>query len=294
MPDEKDKLVKPPNPNEGPKGITVTGGSVKIHGKSRLHSALSQAPAEDATESFRKAAQAVTSGNADKLNDPLTAVNRIAIMADISGSMASSDGSAQSKIELLKIALGGFLNQVNFDGTSIAIYTFPLRNDGDHYSDDDGDPLLGSRHGISYRLSFDKMMLQMAVNGLSSGGGTPMHSTMQKVLDELPLTRGIIISDGEADRADSALDYARKYAQSETIVDTVHIGTSPGGEKLLQEIAKITGGIYIKFDKVEAFAKAFGFLTPEGRATLMLNAGPGASLESKAAVARLLGAKEVK
>lgn len=110
-----------------------------------------------------------------------------------------------------------------------------------------------------------------------------MHSTMGKVIDELPLTRGIIISDGEADVPNAALDYARKYAASETVVDTVHIGNSTGGEKLLQEIASITGGIYIKFSDVAAFSKAFEYLTPERRATLML---PGA--------AALLGAKELK
>jgi hypothetical protein len=275
--EDKNKLVKPSNPPEG-------GSS---EGKSRLHSALSQAPAEDPAESFRKAAATATASQIDKQNDPLTATNRIAIMADVSGSMDSGAGvknSHQTKIDLLKIALTGFLNQVDSDTTSVAIYTFPLRHDGElEYNSDHDDFDTFTQQGIAYRLSFDKTLLQLAVQGLSAGGGTPMHSTMAKVIDELPLTRGIIISDGEADRPDAALDYTRKYAASETIIDCVHIGSSSGGERLLQEITSITGGIYIKFSDVENFSKAFSYLTPERRATLML---PGA--------AALLGAKELK
>jgi hypothetical protein len=287
MPEEKDKLIKPQNPDESPKGIATTGGKVKITGKSRLHSALSQTPVEDPAESFRKAAATATASQVDKQNDPLTATNRIAIMADVSGSMNSSGvsgNSRQAKIDLLKLALTGFLNQVNSDTTSVAIYTFPLRGGWEHPEEDEVDQFGGfGPQGIAYRLSFDKTLLQLAVQGLSAGGGTPMHSTMGKVIDELPLTRGIIISDGEANAPQAALDYARKYAASETIIDTVHIGGSSSGERLLQEIASITGGVYIKFDNVDAFAKAFEYLTPEKRATLML---PGA--------AALLGAKELK
>lgn len=288
---EANKLTKPQNPDNMPKGILVNpaSGTVKISGRSRLHSALAKAPHEDPAESFRKAAQAASraSNEADSLNDPLTALNRIAIMADVSTSMnEAGDGrhsmqrySLPKKIDHLKTALTGFLNQVLFENTSVAIYTFPLR--GQNYNEDL--EMLQNGIGISYRLSFNSSMLHLAVQGLIAAGGTPMAQTMDKVLSEIPLTRGIIVSDGDADSYEGALAIAKNYRDSETVIDTVHIGTSTSGERLLQEIAEITHGVYLKFDNVANFSKAFAYLTPEKRGTLMLTGA-----------AALLGAKEIK
>ena len=294
---EKDKLIKPPDPASAPSGtaLSPSGGAVKITGKSRLHSALaSQGGTKvDPEESFRSAVNAANASHVDKQSDPNTAENRIAIMADTSGSMSSYDGSSQSKINLLKTALAGFIQQINPDNTSIAVYTFPL---GSRWYEETEDVDSTQLHGVTHRLSRDKTLLQLTVQGLSAGGSTPMHDTMQKVLDEVSLTRGIIISDGGADAPMFTLDKAQLFAESETVVDCVHIGSSASGESLLKEIAQITGGLYLKFDIVENFSKAFSFLSPEGRKALMLNAGPAGQLtaEGKEAVARLLGAKEVK
>lgn len=295
MPDEKDKLVKPPDPTSGPSGtLAKPGGAVKITGKSRLHSALAASGGVkvDPEESFKKAAAEAAKSAIDKVDDPNTALNRIAIMADVSGSMGSCDGSRQTKIELLKMALGGFIQQINPDTTSVAIYTFPLGYE--RFDEDDDYGSVTASAGVAHGLSRDKNLLQMTVNGLRDSGGTPMHSTMSKVISEVSLTRGIIISDGEADSPDRALEQARNFAKSETIVDCVHIGSSGAGERLLSEIARICGGLYLKFDNVENFSKAFSFLSPENRAKLALAAGPNASLAEKAEVAKLLGAKEIK
>lgn len=294
-----DKLIKPPDPSNDPKGVVKSAsgsGAIKISGKSRLHSAIAALAAVDPNESFRKAVEDATKSQADKIRDPLTAENRIVIMADCSGSMSESgskDWSGKTKISLLQEALVGFINQVNFDSTSVAIYTFPFYFERESEDAEDASAPL-HQQGIKYKLSFDKTLLTFAAQSLSAGGGTPMHSTMEKVLTELPLTRGIIISDGKADWHDAAIEQARAFAKSETIVDTIHIGLSTGGEELLQEIAQITGGIYIKFDNVAAFAKSFSFLTPEGRATLMLTGGAKGELRDRHEVAKLLGAKEVK
>lgn len=291
--DDKNKLIKPPDPASGPSGtLSTTGGAVKITGKSRLHSALASAGGTkvDPEESFKKAAEEASKSAIDKTDDPNTAANRIAIMADVSGSMSSRDGSSHSKIDLLKMALGGFVQQINPETTSVAIYTFPLGSEWD-----DNDYRSGSAQtGVARRLSRDKNLLSLTINGLQDGGGTPMHSTMKKVIEEISLTRGIIVSDGDADSPDAALEQARAFAASETVVDCVHIGSSAGGENLLSQIAKITGGLYLKFDNVENFSKAFSFLSPENRAKLALAAGPGATLAEKAEVARQLGAKEIK
>lgn len=298
MDNQDNKLIKPPDPKESPSGtaISKTGGGVKITGKSRLHSALvSSGPApKDPEAAFKAAAAELNKSQIDKHDDPNTAEHRIAIMADCSGSMGSRDNSRFEKIELLRQALGSFIDQINPDNTSVAIYTFPFY---EHGWEDDNDNITTSTyqsHGVHHKLSRDKNLLKLMVNGLKDGGGTPMSSAMNKVITDIPLSRGIIISDGEADSAPAALEEAHKFAKSETKIDCVHIGTSASGENLLAQIAKITGGLYLKFDNVDNFAKAFSFLTPEGRAKLALAAGPQATLAEKAEVARQLGAKEIK
>lgn len=309
---ENNKLSKPASQSEV-KGISTTSsGGIKIGGRSRLQQAIAEAKAASPNaplnpgDAFKAAANAVAeaSNQADKLNDPLTATHRIAIMADVSGSMGERNSdergiSSKNKISHLKDALNSFLSQVNFDSTSVAIYTFPLHMgySWEHPSEDEVDETGGftpRASGIKFKLSHNEPMLKLAVDGLQASGGTPMHETMEKVINELPLTRGIIISDGEADSHDLTIMQAKHFAASETIVDCVHIGSSISGEALLQEIASLTGGLYLKFDNVTNFAKSFSYLTPEQRAKLALAAGPSATLAERSEVAKLLGAKEIK
>jgi Mg-chelatase subunit ChlD len=292
--DDKNKLIKPSEAGkEISKGVSSTPtGGVKIAGRSRLHSALAQGPKEDPEESFRKAAQVIQEAALKNAVDPLTCENRIAIMADCSGSMSGRVISNKSKMDLLKEALRGFIDHVNFENTSVAITTFPLRQ-GYGWDGEDNSIASGGTTAKDL-LSTNKTLLETTAQCLQDGGGTPMHEAMGKVINEIPLTRGIIISDGDADHFELAIAEARNFAKSETMVDTVHIGKSSRGEKLLQEIASITGGFYIKFDDVSSFAKSFSYLSPEGRAKLALAAGPQATLAEKNEVAKLLGAKEIK
>lgn len=224
-------------------GVAIKGGSISITGK-RNTSALHE-----------RLNDAVKAEKANAALDPLTAEYRIAIMADCSGSMSGL------KIQSLKDALTGFLQMCNMGTTSIAINTFPERG--------------------TYPISRDKMMITTAIMGLSAGGGTPMSDAMTSVIGSVPLTRGILISDGCADNPALAKEIALQYAEQETCVDCVHIGDDSFGEDLLKEIAKLTGGAYIKFTDIGSFAKSFAYLTPAKRGEL------------KAAIAGLLGAKEV-
>lgn len=204
--------------------------------------------------------------------------NRIALMLDTSGSMAMTDNSAsgsnynrfhqkldKSKIELLREAMQSFVSQCNFGDTSLALETFPFEEE--------------FRLGLT---SFEPI-LTTTVMSLQAGGGTPLSQAMSYVLGSYSLTRGIIVSDGDADNGPSALDIAGQYAEAGVPLDCVHIGTSSGGEQLLKDIAERTGGIFIKFDNVNNFAKNFSYLTPAKRSQLFLSGAAG-----------LLGAKEIK
>lgn len=180
-------------------------------------------------------------------SNPTTMPNRIALMLDCSGSM---DGE---KMDLLKKAAQSFIQDADLTSTSLAIEAFGMY--------------------LRQSLTTDRMTLWSACFGLAADGGTPLHEAM-RVCIEYPLTRAIIISDGDAN-TDCETE-TENFVYKKIPVDCVHIGNSTGGEALLQRIASKTGGLFIKFKDVSQFASAFRFLLPEYRADakrLMLTAG---------------------
>jgi hypothetical protein len=118
------------------------------------------------------------------------------------------------------------------------------------------------------------------------------------------MTRGVIVSDGGAtDWCDAShndmisgsfglppnsstitTSILQLYKEQSIPLDCVHISSGTDGEALLRRIAAETGGIFIKFSDVSAFARAFGYLAP----------GYRAMLTSGSVSARELGAKEIK
>jgi uncharacterized protein YegL len=229
----------------------------KIGSMSPLHQRLASSKAEGPPE-----------------EQALTFPNRLVLMLDCSGSMAEmvecnqNNPNPTRKIDHLKKAIEGFLTQCNWEDTAIAIETFPHT--------EYGFPVLSNQHFLHWNN----------VSQLTASGGTPMAEAMSVALERYSLTRGILVSDGIANNPAESLNKAREFKESGTPVDTVHIGDEQAGEELLQQIAEITGGMYIKFTDVSNFSKAFSFLAPSKRASL--------ALMEKNEVAALLGAKEVR
>lgn len=182
--------------------------------------------------------------------------NRIGLMLDVSGSMSGE------KIQMCRLAGSSFCDQCDPAETAVAVNTF--------------EPTL--RINLSTLFPY----ISAEISHLHTQGGTPMREAMIDMLHNEPITRGIIVSDGEATSGDP-LDVAKDYKDAGIPIDCVHIGDDTGGEETLRSIASITGGVYIKFTNVENFAKNFKYLTPKYRGLLM---SPGAE--------RLLGAREVK
>jgi Mg-chelatase subunit ChlD len=216
---------------------------------------------------------------------------RIALMLDCSSSMGEQVG-AITKMQALKNACEGFVEAIDFDKTSVAIATFPTAN-GD-YNDE------GNLRG-SLKLTRSPDALKVAIASLNASGGTPLNACMSNVIESLSITRGVVVSDGEAgdmtvgytsprkENSDEPTDYREQgnavdgYVSMGIPMDCVHIGTDTGGEALLEWIAHSTGGVFIKFKDIASFGKALKYLSPRYRA--LLNA-PGA--------AALIGADKVK
>jgi uncharacterized protein YegL len=193
--------------------------------------------------------------------NPTTLPNRIALCLDISGSMHSEE-NGKAKLDHLKDACTSFVGSCNFTDTSVCIETFSKE--------------------VSQELTTIGGYLISRILTLQGGGGTPMGAAMESVLMNHPVTRVVIVSDGEATDGDLSFEIASKFAEASIPCDTVHIGYGAEGEGRLKKIADMTGGLFIKFDNVANFAKNFKFLTPAFRG--MLTAGGAAAL----------GAKEIK
>jgi hypothetical protein len=242
-------IKKDDNPNAG-FAITKDDGKLRIGSK---------------TSPFQQRAKQAQA----QANDAVTLPNRLCLMLDGSSSMnggASFGGSGYttgpSKMDLLHQAIENFVNRCNLGDTAIAIETFPR-----------GTELMMTNVGIS---------IIMAAQAIAPSGDTPMHRCVCESISKHSMTRGIIVSDGEAtdwdryhhkDEAEggsaSGDEILRKYKEAGVPIDTVHIGDSSGGEALLRKIAKLTGGVYCKFTDVSSFATAFAYLTPGYRAMLM-------------------------
>jgi hypothetical protein len=260
-------ITKPPDDKPG--GLT-TGG-------------LKGGKLRSSSSPFQQRVSQAAKQEASRVIDAGTMPNRIALLLDCSGSMSDpeqlKDGSSKKRIVLLQDAVSNFIARCNFVDTSVAVKTFPEK--------------------VSVLLSCERGYLMTIPFQLNAGGGTPMHSCVSSVLTDIPLTRGIIVSDGQAtdwhDSFEPGYDdepTARSsqdeilfsYKEQGVPIDCVHISLSTSGEELLKRIASITGGIFLKFTDVQAFANAFGFLTPGYRAML----GDGRM------TAEQLGAKELK
>jgi len=227
-------IKKDDNPNAG-FAITKDDGKLRIGSK---------------TSPFQQRAKQAQA----QANDAVTLPNRLCLMLDGSSSMHGESGpgwSGPKKIDLLHQAIENFVNRCNLSDTAIAIETFPK-----------GTHLAMTNVGIS---------IIMTAQSINASGDTPMHYCVEQSISEHSMTRGIIVSDGEATdwRYEGADEVLRKYNEGGIPIDTVHIGDSTGGEELLRRIAKITGGIYCKFTDVGSFATAFAYLTPGYRAMLM-------------------------
>lgn len=208
--------------------------------------------------------------------DPQTMPNRICLMLDCSSSMDNYESGGKRRIDLLKDAVQNFVTRCNFADTSVAIATFPGRSDK------------------AMPLTCQPSTIIGYSVGLDPQGNTPLLDCLTRSVGDIAMTRGVIVSDGgatdwsyyEDHDPDSSIITTPLplYKEQGIPLDCVHISSGTDGEALLRRIAAETGGIFIKFSDVSAFARAFGYLTPGYRA--MLTSGSVSAGE--------LGAKEIK
>src|SRR5437016_2317808 len=129
-------LVPKPGSISGARKIKVTGLHARV-----IENGAKTAAAQEAAE---------------------TMPNRLALLLDCSGSMASPDGATEPKIELLRQAVLAFIRDTDFGNTSEAILEFPRGHIGVEI-----DYIIGSKCNP---LTCDANALAMITNGFVANG----------------------------------------------------------------------------------------------------------------------------
>jgi hypothetical protein len=188
--------------------------------------------------------------------DPSTVTNRLGLIFDDSGSMSGeSISNAHSAVK-------NFTLSCNFTDTSIAIY--PLNKN-------------------PKPLTCDYDLINLFVMGIGADGSTPIYTKLLEMIEKESITRAVIFSDGgptdsklfgnseywDSKPKDFAVSVLDKYIQKELPIDTIFIGiTESSGYKEMQEIARLTGGIFIHFKDSTSLSSNLKYLTPRYRALL--------------------------
>ena len=188
--------------------------------------------------------------------DPLTVPNRLGIIFDNSGSMGSIAPSGNRAVDDAKTGVRNFLASCKSLETSVCIYPF-------------------QKEGTV--LTCDYSVLNIYVAGLDANAGTPLYTTMIKLLNDQKITRGVIFSDGEPtddsryswehdkpESTKSKKEQAIEAAKSKEMpFDTIFIGDKEAsGYKEMKWIAEQTGGIFINFEDSYSLSKNLKYLSP--------------------------------
>src|SRR5580692_6859260 len=162
------------------------------------------------------------------------------IFPDCSGSMSDHVGNdygsgnreSHDKAYFCREAVKTFIDNCFIGATKVGLASFPEL--------------------VVVEPTHDLLVVKHAAEQIAPTGSTPMAEPLDFVLDEWPITHGIVISDGSPDSVAAVEDSARRYKAKSIKIDAVHIGADTGGESLMKMIAETTGGIYIKFTDVKA------------------------------------------
>lgn len=176
--------------------------------------------------------------------NPLECTNRLGIIFDDSISMAGQ------KIKDARMGITNFLSSCKPQETSIALY-----------------PLESS----SKTLTIDYNTLNVYVSCLTTIGGTPLYEAIKRCQNNEKLTRNVVFSDGEPNpddiyHKDDVIQYAR---ENKVPIDTVFIGDKLSrGYKELEQLAELTGGIFVHFEDSAQLNRNLKYLSPGLRGLL--------------------------
>lgn len=188
--------------------------------------------------------------------EPKDATHRIGIVFDDSGSMGGT------KISDAHAGTEEFLRSCNPKDTAVTVH--PMNTPNRCY---------GHNNHAKIPLTTQMYAAAISIKTFDAIGGTPLFASLKEMLEEEPLTRAIVFSDGEPDWQDEQLMECtiRLAIEKKNPVDTVFIGNKNDTHaiEIMKTIAERTGGIFMIFEPGKAnFRTAFKYLSPGYRAML--------------------------
>lgn len=204
------------------------------------------------TEGLQEQQQKILSGLREKsLSLVKAAMDKsedVVLCLDVSGSMAGT------KLKSLKTAVTEFIlakGKIN-PRDRVGMVTFGL----------------GAK--IVFDLTESREEIKEKILTLEANNGTPMGEALSLTREILskPIrrqSRVILLSDGCAYDPKKSREEAQLLAKMKVIIDTIGISTGPDGEfceELLKEIAKISGGRYVRVEDLSHLPKKFVDLAP--------------------------------
>jgi hypothetical protein len=205
--------------------------------------------------------------------NPEDAFNKIRIIFDNSGSMASylKGWDGPTLISEARRGVVEFLRNCNPLKDAVAVH---LLNNYARWGDEEESASVSQVITQSH-LSSDLVYLASEIDNPEIGptGGTPLYEKCFEALEASPrATRLVAFSDGQPNNflnEDKVINYA---VELKIPIDTVYFGSSTDqGAFTLQRLAERTGGIFLVFDPAKgvSFADAFKYLSPVKRLMLM-------------------------
>lgn len=99
--------------------------------------------------------------------------------------------------------------------------------------------------------SIDAELHEQAINQLTSGGGTALYQAVQTASDSLNTRQGeraiVLFTDGKNSGAPASIESTLEHCRQRAIpIHVVMLETQETDERLLQSVAKVTGGTFYR------------------------------------------------
>src|SRR5205823_3425498 len=163
----------------------------------------------------------------------------------------------EQRMDYLKREVRALLDKLP-PGVEVALWSFTsggIRNSGDNPAD--------TREDCAFTT--DMARVRKALDALKPEGGTPITGAVYKLIDHVsadPLSRNavaILLTDGQNNCTNPTSPDAYRKRNGNTVIHTVGFAIAPGGkeEKEMQELARVSGGLYRLAGSSEALRLAF-------------------------------------
>lgn len=218
-----------------------------------MENSITKSPNLPATDAARKLAELKREKERQELaesrqNQLATVPHHLCLLIDVSGSMDSpmsgtdyyASPTNPARLEAAITAMRHLVAAADPTETAFTLVTF------------DSYPKVVVPKTTNYTV--------LQTTTLQTAGSTNMYDGIREAIAQQP-TRIILLSDGQPNNPAQALLAAQMAADQSILIDTISIGECD--DKLMQQIAALTGGTWIRCNDTESLSNHFVLLEPK-------------------------------